>query len=98
MALRVVFRDHAIAEIEEAIDWYEAQRPGLGEEFFAAVSTSVNLIESNPFHYQRILKNRRRAVVARFPFNLIYFVNEDEVVIVACLHGRRSPAHWTRRK
>ena len=97
MAHRVVFRERALAEIEEAVEWYEAQRPGLGEQFSIAVSASIDLIQANPFQYQRVFKNRRRAVVARFPFNLIYFVKENEIVIVACLHGRRAPARWINR-
>jgi plasmid stabilization system protein ParE len=98
MPHRVVFRDRALAEIEEAAEWYDGQRPRLGSEFVAAVAASVELIKSNPFQYQRVFKDRRRAVVARFHFNLIYFVSGDEVVIVACLHGRRSPAHWINRE
>jgi plasmid stabilization system protein ParE len=98
VAYRVVFRDQARAEIRDAVKWYDDQRVGLGDEFFSAVSASIELIKSNPFQYQRIFKNRRRTVVSRFHFNLIYFVAGDDVVIVACLHGRRSPVRWINRR
>ena len=29
----LILRPAAAAEVEEAFSWYEAQRPGLGEEF-----------------------------------------------------------------
>ena len=35
-------------EFSEAVRWYEARRPGLGGEFFAAVAATLSLIESNP--------------------------------------------------
>jgi plasmid stabilization system protein ParE len=94
---RVVFRQPAIAEINAAAAWYEDQRKGLGLEFTNAVSISVELIKKNPLQYQRVFKDRRRAVVARFRFNLIYFVAADEVVVVACLHGHRDPRRWMDR-
>lgn len=97
MTRRVVFRQRAIAEINEAAAWYEDQRKGLGREFADAVSSSIELIKKNPLQYQRVFKDRRRAVVARFRFNLIYFVSEDGIVIVACLHGHRDPRRWMGR-
>jgi hypothetical protein len=66
MAYRVVFRDRARAEIDEAAEWFEVQRAGLGGQLFDAVSASVESIRTNPFQYQRVFKNRRRAIVARF--------------------------------
>jgi hypothetical protein len=38
---RIVFRQLAIAEINEAAAWYEDQREGLGLEFINAVSSSI---------------------------------------------------------
>ena len=35
-------------EFSEAVQWYEARRPGLGGEFFDAVAATLALIESNP--------------------------------------------------
>jgi hypothetical protein len=40
MRLPVVFRPEARDEVDEAYAWYERQRPGLGEEFLAAVGRS----------------------------------------------------------
>lgn len=97
MTRRVVFRQRAIAEIDEAAAWYEDQRAGLGLEFTNAVSSSIESIKKNPLRYQRVFKDRRRAVVARFHFNLIYLVGEDEIVVVACLHGHRDPRRWMGR-
>ena len=64
---------------------------------FRQPAVAVDLIKGNPLQYQRVFKDRRRAVVARFRFNLIYYLTEDEVVIVACLHGHRDPRRWMDR-
>lgn len=36
-----IFRPAAAADVEDAYQWYEDQRAGLGEEFLAAVSTVI---------------------------------------------------------
>ena len=79
------------------IDCGHGSSAGFGREFTDAVSSSIELIKKNPLQDQRVFKDRRRAVVARFRFNLIYFVTEDEIVIVACLHGHRDPRRWMGR-
>ncbi len=97
MFRRVIFRQHANVELNEAAAWYEDQRRGFGREFADAVSSSIEQIKQNPLQYQKVFKDRRRAVVARFHFNLIYLVREDEIVVVACLHGARDPRRWKAR-
>jgi plasmid stabilization system protein ParE len=39
----------------------------------------------------------RRAVLRRFPYSVIYAVREDEIVVIACFHGRRDPKRWQDR-
>lgn len=94
---RIVFRDLARAEIEDAAEWFERQSASLGAEFLDAISVSIEAIRDNPLQFQRVFKDRRRAVVRRFRFNLIYLVTDDEVIIVACVYGRRDPQRWMDR-
>lgn len=39
----------------------------------------------------------RRKSVGGFPYGVIYFVTDDEVVIVAYAHDKRRPGYWTSR-
>jgi hypothetical protein len=50
----------------------------------------------NPFQYQIIHAEARRARLGRFPFGLIYTVSDSEIVIVACSHDKRDPKRWQR--
>jgi hypothetical protein len=54
------------------------------------------LIERNPFQYQIIEREIRRASLRRFPYGVLYIVSGEELLIVGCLHGRRNPA-WRKR-
>ena len=93
----VVFRPAAAAEVEEAFDWYEAHRPGLGEGFRSAVREKLELIAVNPELYQVVHRDTRRALLKRFPYGLFYREFPNVIVIVACMHVRRSPRRWRSR-
>jgi len=36
-------------------------------------------------------------VLKRFPYSVLFRASEDEVVVIACFHGRRDPHDWLRR-
>jgi hypothetical protein len=76
----------AEAEIAAAQDWYDERIPGLGAEFIAAVKRVVAAIAENPFQYQVVWKDYRRAVLRRFPGVVIYIVCDHVVRVVACIH------------
>jgi plasmid stabilization system protein ParE len=87
----------AEAEIAAAQDWYDERIPGLGAEFIAVVKRLIAIIAENPFQYQIVWKNYRRAVLRRFPYLVIYVVSGDIIRVVACLHGQRDPEVWQER-
>jgi plasmid stabilization system protein ParE len=39
----------------------------------------------------------RRALLRRFPYMLVFDVEEDRVTILGVFHGRRQPRDWTGR-
>jgi len=46
--LKITFLSPAERELDEAVDYYEAQKPGLGNEFLEKVRAAVELIECYP--------------------------------------------------
>ena len=93
-----VFRTAAAADVEEAHNWYEGQRRGLGEEFLAAVQAALEQVESNPQLYAVLYRDTRRVLLRRFPYGLYYRVLDDRVIVVACFHAKRDPRVWRARK
>jgi toxin ParE1/3/4 len=92
-----VFHPEALAEFEDAADWYERQRPGLGAEFVAAVRLKVQKVQLAP-ELWRSVRGARRALVGRFPFAVVYReVGSDLIEIVAIAHLSRKPAYWHER-
>jgi len=92
------FHPEADAELEDASLFYESRMAGLGKSFAAEVERTVSLIRQFPDAGSPIGPARRRVVVARFPYPVIYRHDPDSVVILAVAHQRRRPGYWRRRK
>jgi hypothetical protein len=69
----------AESEIAEAANWYDRRVPGVGEEFVLAVDAALAAVQRNPFQYQAVWGQYRRARVQRFPYGLIYVVSDREI-------------------
>ena len=102
MSVEVGFDPRASAEIEEASVWYEGQRAGLGREFVAEVRAAVFALgESSgvgsPLEGADPALEIRRVGVRRFPYQVVYVVHEDAVVVIAVAHDRRRSDYWGQR-
>ena len=97
MSLPVVLRQEARTEFDEAFDWYEQQRPGLGVNFVACVQDVLDRIVTTPELYPQVFEDVRRAIVWRFPYSVFYKIEPSQVVVLAVFHSRRDPKIWQAR-
>ena len=79
----------ATADIAKAVDWYEAQSAGLGDEFLDRVTEAVDSIGGHPKAYRKVIRDVRRANLRQFPYAL-WFRLENDAVVIACLHAKRE--------
>jgi toxin ParE1/3/4 len=94
---RVIVRGRAKADVRRAGDWYERQRPGLGRQFVAEVDAALNRVAENPYQYQVLHREARRAIVRRFPYGAFYRIEGDKVVVFCVMDLRQDPATWEAR-
>ena len=98
MSLLVVFKSAALVEFEEAVAWYEAERPGLGEEFKLEVKRALRRALDHPELFQRIRGRAQKIRLRRFKKYAIYFAIKDGTFsVIAVFHGSRNPAALRRR-
>jgi len=101
LSWQVDFRPEIKRDIREGYNWYEAKRVGLGRDFVLAIVNVFESLEENPYLNARGRQGGqvrwRRA--KRFPYRIIYEVQENErvVLVVAVLHSARSDRHWQSR-
>lgn len=94
---RLIIRPEAEFDIQDAFEYYEAQSSGLGSEFVRAIDACLSGIGRNPQAYPVVYKQARRALIRRFPYGILYVINQDVIVVLACFHGRRNPKTWQDR-
>jgi toxin ParE1/3/4 len=97
MALPVELHEAAELELWEAIDWYDQQKPDLGKEFARELERVVEAIGFSPNRFPAIFGDARRAVLQRFPYVVIFEVQNDVILILAIFHTSRQPKHWQKR-
>lgn len=90
-------RPEAKLDIREAFDWYEGERPGLGRDFLVETRKALRRVYAHPLRYPKIRGETRRSLLNRFPLSILYVVEEDRVVVIACFHGKRDPRIWQAR-
>lgn len=101
MSWALEFDPDARGELYAGSDHYEAKAVGLGVEFFEEAAAVVHGVCENPGQWAVIHKvgavEVRRAMLRRFPFNIVFIVLKDRVRVVAVAHQRRQPGYWMER-
>jgi len=87
----------AQTELTDAAAFYDRERPGLGDRFIEEFERVVALLNDNPELGRAIGDNRRSIVFDRFPFRLIYSLEDSVIRIIAICHQKRRPDYWRGR-
>ena len=70
--MKIRFLDIAQYELDETIDYYNYESPGLGNEFLTEVLSTLDRIAQFPKAWHPISKRTRRCQTRRFPYGIIY--------------------------
>ena len=97
MSNRLTIRPEAEADIAEAFDWYEEQVLDLGSDFLLCLDAVLNEIRRNPLLYPQIHREARRALVRRFPYQILYVYDDETITVIAVFHAKRNPKIWKKR-
>ena len=98
MSLPVIFKPAARFEFEEAVAWYEGERPGLGREFKLEVKLALKRAVANPGHFQRVRERAQKIRLRRFKKYAIYFAVKDDIfAVLSVFHASRNPAELQQR-
>jgi len=85
-------------DAQDAIRWYDERSRELGDDFLRQVNECIASVVKTPEKYPEIHREIRRALVARFPFAILYEIENNEIIIYAIYHCARDPEIWKRRR
>ncbi len=95
--MRIRFLEMAQIELDEAIEYYNYEMSGLGEEFLAEVLNALDRIGDFPEAWHPCSKRTRRCQTRRFPYGIIYQIRKEEILIIAIANLHRKPDYWKDR-
>ena len=95
--MKYSFHPEAEIEFNISIDYYEECQINLGLEFANEVYKTIQRILDFPNAWQPLDNDIRRCLTNRFPFGIIYYQKDDEIIILAVMQLNRKPNYWLSR-
>ena len=85
-------------DLQEAFNWYEEQAAGLGGRFYSEVDARFGDIEIRPDIFGRAFEGLefRFAKLKKFPYLIIFRINESRIDILGVFHSASNPEKWRR--
>ncbi|MBP6759017.1 MAG: type II toxin-antitoxin system RelE/ParE family toxin [Flavobacterium sp.] len=94
MVFKIVVSSLAESEIEEAIEFYEDKRKGLGKQFLLYFKGYLKILKTNPELFSiKKAPFYRELPLKKFPFVIIYEVFQYKVIIYSVFHTSRNPTN-----
>ena len=92
MNYKLQIQNEAIIDVEIAYQWYEDKRMDLGLELIEEIENCCTSICDHPDQYGfvRNSEHYRRIRVSRFPYMIVYEVENHTVIINAVSHIRQN--------
>lgn len=91
------FLPQAERDLGAAVDYYEICQSGLGTEFLIEIRQTIARILEYPEGWTQVSNNTRRCLTNRFPYEIIYAIENDAVLILAIANQHRHPDFWKNR-
>ncbi|MBN2012608.1 type II toxin-antitoxin system RelE/ParE family toxin [candidate division KSB1 bacterium] len=96
---RIKFKiiEPAELELDDTFEYYEYESIGLGHSFLDEFRKGVKRILAHPYAWNLIQDNVRKCVLNKFPYTIVYAIEENLIIILAIAHQHRRPDYWIDR-
>jgi hypothetical protein len=87
----------AQVEFNEAKEYYEIEQTGLGKKFEADIKEGIKRISQFPNAWPLERSEIRRYFLHKFPYKILYSIQNKGIIILAFAHLHREPNYWEER-
>lgn len=91
------FLSVAEQDLVESMEFYESRQLGLAIRFHDELFRIILLLRNSPKIGTMIDANFRSFSLDKFPFSIVYRLEEDTLIVVAIAHHSRHPEYWRDR-
>ncbi len=85
-------------DIRKVATHYEGISAKLVTSFWNELESAIHSIEENPRIHHFDSSGLRRANLKRFPYHLLYEIEDDTLFLLVLRHDKRAPQYGTGRK
>lgn len=84
-------------ELEAAVTFYESEHSGLGQDFAIEVRRLIRMIVESRYAGLEVRPEIRRRILRRFPYSILYTMENEDILVLAIAHQSRRPRYWHGR-
>ena len=95
--MKILIAKIAQQEFNEAKGFYEIEQAGLDVRFEKEIKNAVLRIKQYPSAWPIERGEIRHYLVHKFPYKILYSIQQDNIVILAFAHQHRKPDYWIDR-
>ena len=95
--MKYVFHPEALTEYSQAVEFYAERNKELAQDFIDSVESAIFKVIEFPRRCPVIKGTVCRCLTRKFPYAVLYAIEEDYILIVAVMHGSKKPEYWQQR-
>ena len=97
--MKLEFHPGTVADLNDAVEFYERQQIGLGAELREEIYRTIERVVADATLYRPVRADIRRCLAHRFPFSVLYRVrDEDTIRVLVIRHHRQHPQFGEERR
>lgn len=93
----ISFHKDAAKELNQTVSFYNEKSTETAENFVLEVRQALHRIEHFPKAWPLLKSGVRRILLNRYPYALLYSLENESAFIWAVMHLHRNPVYWTDR-
>ncbi|MBK1989661.1 type II toxin-antitoxin system RelE/ParE family toxin [Sphaerospermopsis aphanizomenoides BCCUSP55] len=91
------FHPAALTEYSEAVQFYSEKNIELAQNFINSFEDAIFRIIESPNRYPVTAEDIRRCLVRKFPYAILYSIEDEYILIIAVMHYSQKPEYWQER-
>jgi len=96
--MKLIIKEGVYDDLTAIVNWYENQSANLGVNFLEEWENTLKVISKNPSIFQLQYKEFRHSKILRFPYLIIFEIDNSEVIVYAVIHSYRKPAKRYKKR
>jgi plasmid stabilization system protein ParE len=94
----IAYLPKALEEYKESITWYAERSIQASENFIIEIQECIETIRNNPTKFKNKYQNYFEISLNKYPFDIVYIIESDSIIIISIYHQKRNPRKKYRRK